>query len=213
VFEPLQRQSCEAAAGLLAPLPPAERQAVVSAMDRLQGLLDPAARAAAQPATRTVLLRDLAPGDLGWVVEQHGALYAREYGYNQRFEALVAGIVADYVRDFQPGRERAWIAELDGQRVGSVFVVRHGEHSAKLRLLLLRPEARGLGLGGRLTDVCIAFARDAGYREMVLWTQRELTAARSIYASRGFECIEQAPHADFGPASVAETWRLALVGA
>ncbi|MEK8051795.1 bifunctional helix-turn-helix transcriptional regulator/GNAT family N-acetyltransferase [Ideonella sp. DXS22W] len=206
VFAPLQQKSCDEAAALLAPLPPPDRAALVQAMGRIEGLLDPASRA----PTRTVLLREPAPGDLGWVVQQHGELYAREYGWDARFEGLVAGIVADYVRQFQPGVERCWIAELDGQRVGSVFVVRQSATTAKLRLLLLRPEARGLGLGGRLTDECIAFARRAGYREMVLWTQSCLVAARGIYASRGFECTGSEPHAEFGVPLVSETWRLAL---
>lgn len=208
VLAPLQQRSCDEAAALLAPLPPADRQAAVAAMGRLEALLDPST--ASHTTTRTVLLRDPAPGDLGWVVQQHGELYAHEYGWDARFEGLVAGIVADYVRQFQPGFERCWIAELDGQRVGSVFVVRQSETTAKLRMLLLRPEARGLGLGGRLTDECIAFARRTGYRELLLWTQSCLVAARGIYAGRGFECIASEPHADFGAPLVAETWRLAL---
>ncbi len=171
----------------------------------------PATPGPAGPDPGRVLLREPVPGDLGWVVQQHGALYAREYGWDWRFEALVAGIVADFVRQFQPGVERCWIAELGGQPVGSAFVVRKSASTAQLRLLLLRPEARGLGLGGRLTDECLAFARQAGYRDMVLWTNRSLLAARAIYARRGFQCVASAGHADFGVPDVSETWALALV--
>lgn len=177
----------------------------------------PSTPAASGPAAGTagpdpdgVLLREPAPGDLGWVVQQHGALYAREYGWDVRFEGLVAGIVADFVRQFQPGLERCWIAELRGQPVGSAFVVRRSARTAQLRMLLLRPEARGLGLGGRLTDECIAFARQAGYRDMVLWTNRSLIAACAIYAGRGFQCTASEAHADFGVPDVSETWTLAL---
>ncbi|MDT7833815.1 bifunctional helix-turn-helix transcriptional regulator/GNAT family N-acetyltransferase [Aquabacterium sp. OR-4] len=210
VLAPLQQKSCDEAAALLAPLPVADRQAVVAAMGRIEALLQPAAAGNGRALTRTALLREPVPGDLGWVVQQHAELYAREHGFDSRFEGLVAGIVADHVRQFQPGFERCWMAELDGQRAGSVFVVRQSAHTAQLRLLLLRPEARGLGLGGRLTDACIAFARQAGYREMVLGTQRSLEAARAIYASRGFVCVASEPHSDYGTPQVAETWRLAL---
>jgi len=157
-----------------------------------------------------VALRDPRPGDMGWVVQQHGELYDREYGFDWTFEALVAEIVAKFIREFIPGREKAWIAEVDGERAGSVFVVRQSETVAKLRLLFLRPEARGLGLGGRLTDECIAFARAAGYRKLVLWTQNNLIAARAIYASRGFVLKDSEPNEAFGQQLVSETWELKL---
>lgn len=208
VFAPLQQKSREAAAALLAPLAPQDRQSVVQAMQRIEALLAPPAIEA--PRAQTVLLRDPQPGDFGWVVEQHGALYAREYGWNVDFEGLVAGIVAQYVRRFQPAWERAWIAERDGERVGSVFVVRKSATTAQLRLLLLTPAARGLGLGGRLTDECIAFARAKGYRRMVLWTHSCLEAARAIYARRGFTRVDAETYEAFGHQLVSENWSLTL---
>lgn len=206
-FAPLQQKSRDQAADLLAPLPPARRAELVAAMDRIEQLLDPAAPA---PRTRTVLLRDPAPGDMGWVVQQHGEFYAREYGWNAEFEGLVAGIVADCVRKFQPAWEKGWIAELDGERVGSVFVVRKSATTAQLRMLLLTPAARGLGLGSRLTDECIAFARQKGYRKMVLWTNDCLDAARAIYAKRGFRRVKSEPYEGFGKQLVGETWEMKL---
>jgi GNAT superfamily N-acetyltransferase len=140
----------------------------------------------------------------------HGELYAREYGFSDEFEALVAGIASKFLRDFDPAWERGWIAEVDGERAGSVFLVRQSATVAKLRLLIVRPEARGLGLGARLTDECIAFARARGYRRIVLWTQSILAAARHIYASRGFVLKESEPNAAFGQELVAETWELRL---
>ncbi len=205
-FEPLQQRSRDEAAHLLAPLSPDQRQALVAALDRAQGLLDPE-RA---PASRTAVLRDVRPGDMGWVVQQHGEIYAREYGWNREFEALVAEIAAGMIRQHDPAWERGWIAELDGERVGSVFVVRKSETEAQLRLLILSPAARGLGLGGRLTDECLAFARAKGYRKMVLWTNSILSAARAIYAKRGFILVHSEAHHSYGKDLVGETWELAL---
>ena len=156
------------------------------------------------------VLRAPLPGDMDWVVQQHGALYAHEYGLDATFEALVAELAANFVQNFQPGFERCWIAEHAGQRVGSVFVARKSAEVAQLRMLLLTPAARGLGLGGQLVDAAIAFARDKGYRQMVLWTQGNLTAARSIYAARGFRLLHSEPAQRFGIAFVSETWELAL---
>ncbi len=165
-------------------------------------------------ATRSIahelVLRESQPGDMGWVVEQHGAIYAREYGWNAEFEALVADIVARYLRKRQPRWERCWIAELGGQRVGSVFVMRKSKTVAQLRMLILRPEARGLGLGTRLTDECIAFARAQGYRKMVLWTNSCLLAARALYAGKGFVLTRSEPYHGFGHDLVGETWELTL---
>jgi GNAT superfamily N-acetyltransferase len=145
-----------------------------------------------------IVLRDPRPGDLGWVVAQHGEIYGREYGWNLEFEALVAGIVAGYVKKLQPEWERCWIAELDGQRVGSVFVVRKGKSVAQLRMLIVTPPARGLGLGARLTDEAIAFAQARGYKKMRLWTNQCLDAAREIYAKRGFVIVQSEPYQGFG---------------
>jgi GNAT superfamily N-acetyltransferase len=159
----------------------------------------------------TIVLRELRPGDLGWVVQQHGEIYAREYGWNQSFEGLVAGVVAKYQRNLQPDWERAWIAEVNGEKAGSVFVVRKSKTVAQLRLLILTPHARGLGLGARLTDEVIAFSRDKGYKKLVLWTNQCLTAARAIYAKRGFTLISSEAHEDYGSTQVGETWELRLI--
>jgi len=156
------------------------------------------------------VLRDCQPGDMGWVVQQHGEIYAREYGWNAEFEALVADIVAKYLCQQQPQWERCWMAELDGQRVGSVFVVRKSKTVVQLRLLILTPQARGLGLGARLTDECIAFARSKGYKKMVLWTNSCLSMARAIYARRGFKLVKSQPYRGFGQELVGETWELKL---
>lgn len=208
-FAPLEQKSRDAAQALLAALPPSGRAELVDAMDRVQHLLAPAT-VQATPRPRAAVLREPAPGDLGWVVQQHGVLYANEYGLDARFEALVADIVARFVRNFQPGWERCWIAELDGQRVGSAFIARKSATVAQLRLLILAPAARGMGLGARLTDECLAFARARGYRKMVLWTNSCLTAARSIYAARGFVLTKSEPYEDFGQSLVGETWELRL---
>jgi DNA-binding MarR family transcriptional regulator/N-acetylglutamate synthase-like GNAT family acetyltransferase len=206
VFEPMQQRSRDEAARLLAPLAPERREALIAALARAQALLDPNA---GQPS-RTAVLRDVRAGDMGWVVQQHGEIYAREYGWNSEFEALVAEIVAGMIRRHDPLWERGWIAELDGERVGSVFVVRKSESEAQLRLLILSPAARGLGLGGRLTDECLAFARARGYRKMVLWTNSNLAAARAIYAQRGFALVHSEPHHSYGHDLLGETWELAL---
>ncbi len=207
-FEPLQQRSRDEAAALLAPLPPARRQEVVEAMERIETLLSAPSNGA--DGTRVAVLRDPQPGDMGWVVQQHGEIYWREYGWDNRFEALVADIAAQFLRKFQPAWEKAWIAELDGERVGSVFVVRKSPTTAQLRMLILSPKARGLGLGARLTDECIAFARAKGYKKMVLWTNSCLTAARGIYAQRGFQLVKTEPYEGFGQQLVGETWELKL---
>ncbi|MDH4418677.1 MAG: bifunctional helix-turn-helix transcriptional regulator/GNAT family N-acetyltransferase [Acidovorax sp.] len=208
VFEPLQQRSRDEASALLAPLPPARQQEVVDAMERIEALLDPASGAGAPP--RMAVLRDPVPGDMGWVVQQHGEIYWREYGWDSRFEALVADIAAQFLRKFEPEWEKAWIAELDGERVGAVFVVRKSPTTAQLRMLILTPKARGLGLGARLTDECLAFARAKGYKKMVLWTNSCLTAARGIYAQRGFRLTKSEPYDGFGQQLVGETWELKL---
>ncbi|SFO62333.1 transcriptional regulator, MarR family with acetyltransferase activity [Variovorax sp. OK605] len=206
-FAPLQQKSREEAAALLAPLAPAQREQLVQAMGTMQSLLDPEAPPARPQAA---VLRDPAPGDIGWVVQQHGEIYAREYGWNSQFEALVAGIASEFLLKFQPEWERCWIAELNGERVGAIFVVRKSATVAQLRMLILASGARGLGLGGKLVEECIAFARLKGYKKMVLWTNSCLLAARGIYAKRGFKLMESQPHEGYGKSLVGETWELKL---
>ncbi len=200
-FAPLNKGSHDQVAELLGKLSPAEQARVVAAMATVENLLQPSAQ---KPPL--LLLRNHRPGDMGWVTSAHGALYAREYGWDISFEALVARIAAEFLENFDPQRERCWIAELDGAPVGSVFVVRKTDAIAKLRLLIVDPRARGLGLGKRLVDECLRFARDAGYSSMTLWTQSILTSARGIYQHAGFKLTAEEPHHSFGVDLVGETW-------
>jgi ribosomal protein S18 acetylase RimI-like enzyme len=147
---------------------------------------------------------------MGWVVERHGALYFREYGWNEEFEALVAGITAEFIRKLDPARERCWIAQAHGRRLGCIFLVAGETGTARLRLLLVEPEARGLGLGGTLVTECVRFARAAGYERIVLWTQENLAAARHLYERAGFTRTARESHHSFGYDLVAETWQLEL---
>ena len=207
-FAPLDARARDEIVSMLAPLAPAERKRIVAAMGTIRAALDRHATAAASEPTIT--LRPHKPGDMGWVVHRHGTLYAQEYGWGERFEALVARIVADFIDHFDPERERCWIAERDGEIFGSIFVVAKSKTIAKLRLLLVEPSARGLGIGTRLVNEVIGFARHAGYRKLVLWTQRELTSARKIYAAAGFRLVSHEGHASFGTPLQSETWELRL---
>jgi DNA-binding MarR family transcriptional regulator/GNAT superfamily N-acetyltransferase len=204
-FAPLDRRSHDQAGALLDTLAARDQRQLVTAIAAIEGLLGPGT-----PDRSPISLRAPRPGDIGWVVQRHGEVYAREYGYDAQFEALVAAIAARFVQQFDPQHERCWIAESGGINVGSVFVVRQSRDIAKLRLLLVEPEARGRGLGTRLVDECIGFARRAGFRSMVLWTQSELAAARKIYEHAGFRRMRRKPHRSFGRDLVAETWRLTL---
>src|SRR2546425_282514 len=190
---------------LLRPLPQPEQQRLVAAMHTIEGLLG----AGPEHATPYVMRRPR-PGDMGWVIQRHGALYAREYGWGEEFEALVADIVAKFIGHHDPKRERCWIAELDGENVGSVFCVKKTEAVARLRLLLVEPRARGLGIGKRLVAECVRFARKTGYRKLTLWTNDVLHAARHIYEQAGFQLVHEEPHHSFGHDLVGETWDLEL---
>ena len=204
LYRTLNERSNRQVGELLAPLPDPVREALVGAMRTVMRALD---ERAAPPA---VVLRGLRPGDLGWVVQRHGEVYAREYGWTQSFEALVARIVADYLDQHQPGRENAWIAEVDGQRAGCIFCVRKDDGTAQLRILLVEAWARGHGLGARLVDECVRFARDSGYRKLVLWTNDILVAARRIYTAAGFELVGEERHHSFGKDLVGQFWELRL---
>jgi DNA-binding MarR family transcriptional regulator/N-acetylglutamate synthase-like GNAT family acetyltransferase len=206
VFAPLDARSHDEVAALLGGLAPAAQARVVAAMQTIERLLG---RDGPPPAA-AYLLRPPQPGDFGWVVHRHGAVYAQEYGYDARFEALVAEIVARFAQRGHPARERCWIAERDGAVVGSVFLVARSATIAQLRLLLVEPQARGSGLGTRLVDECVRFARRAGYRKLVLWTQSELRAARRLYQAAGFRVVRKERNHSFGKALVSETWELHL---
>ena len=203
-------------AALLAPLDSTEQGRLLEAMRIVETMLAPTPGPSGRPArvegAPPYLLRPPSHGDLGWVVERHGAVYAREYGWDERFEALVARIVADFVEHHDPSVERCWIAERDGEKVGSVFLVRHPERQgvAKLRLLLVEPSARGLGIGGRLVDECTHFARQAGYHTITLWTNSVLVSARRLYEAAGYRLVYEEPHHSFGHDLVGQTWELTL---
>jgi len=206
IFSSLDRQQSAEVAAMLGKLHVSEQKHLASSMQRIEELLGERPRP--KPAYR---LREHRPGDMGWIVHRHGALYAQEYGYNERFEALVAGIVAEFIQNFDAKRERCWIAEKDGEVVGSIFLVMKSKQVAKLRLLLVEPAARGLGIGKRLVSECVRFARQAGYRKIVLWTQSELPAARHLYEQAGFRLVSKRPHRSWGRDDlVAETWALTL---
>ena len=204
-FAPLDARSEDGVRALLEPLSANDQAALTAAMGAIERVLGAPAQKIAP-----LVLRSLQPGDLGWIVHRHGRLYAEEYRYDLSFEALVARIGADFIGHLDPARERCWIAEQEGEIVGSVFVVRQSATVAKLRLLLVEPSVRGLGLGARLVDECVRFARQAGYRRLVLWTQSELLAARRIYERAGFVRRAAEPHRSFGRSLVAETWELRL---
>ncbi|HEX7790845.1 MAG TPA: helix-turn-helix domain-containing GNAT family N-acetyltransferase [Afipia sp.] len=203
-FGRLNRSSHDEVGVMLEKLPGGGEERLVAAMSTIERLLDDEA------PRPEVTLRTHRPGDMGWVVQQHGALYAREHGWDISFEGLCAEIAAQFLKDFDPARERCWIAEIDNQQVGSVFLVKHTDEVAKIRLLLIDPAGRGLGIGKRLVDECIAFARSCGYRKITLWTQSMLLAARGIYERAGFVRVASEPHRSFGHALVGETWELVL---
>ncbi len=194
------RQETEA---LLSALPDPAQEELVASLQHAERLLGDRTR----PAW---ILRGHRPGDIGWVVSRHGALYAEEFGFNHRLEAMAAQVAGEFLASHDPARERCWIAEAEGVRMGSVFLVRKTDDLAKLRLLLVEPAARGLGIGKALVEACIAEARAVGYRRMTLWTNDILTAARGIYRAAGFRLVSSAPHTEFGPRMMGEDWELDL---
>lgn len=204
-FEMLDSRSREEVAEMLGGLSEEDRHRLLGAMGTIEGTLQKDFK-----FSEPFVLRAHEPGDMGWVVHRHGVLYAREYGWNERFEALVARIVADFIEGYDPAKERCWIAEMGGKQVGCVFVVKHSETVAKLRLLLVEPEARGLGLGSRLVGECIRFSRNRGYQKITLWTNSVLDAARHIYEEHGFELVDEEKHHSFSRDLVGQNWELAL---
>ena len=204
-FAPIDTRSQRDAGALLGKLPAHDQSRVVDAMSTIEGLLGQGKR-----GPLSYLLRPHRPGDMGWVVARHGVLYGEEYGWDAGIEALTAEIVANFLKNFDPAREKCWIAEIDGEPVGSVFIVKEKDNVARLRLLIVDPKARGLGIGHRLVEECIRFSREAGYRKITLWTHAVLKAAREIYQQAGFQIVEQWVHDDFGKPEPAETWELTL---
>jgi len=205
VFSDLDQRSRDEVAEILNVLNEEEQQKLLTSMREIENILEKKTFQASD-----VILRSHKPGDMGWVTHRHGVLYAQEYGWDERFEALVAQITADFINHYKPEREKSIIAELNGEIIGSVFVVQQDETVAKLRLLLVEPKARGFGLGSRLVQESIAFAKQAGYQKLVLWTNSVLKEARHIYAKSGFQLMEQEPHHSFGKDLIGETWELVL---
>jgi DNA-binding MarR family transcriptional regulator/GNAT superfamily N-acetyltransferase len=207
-YAPLNKKARELVASALEPLSDGSQRQVLDAMRTIRAALDESA--AARDRAEPYLLRHHRPGDMGWITHRHGVLYAQEYGWDERFEALVARVVADFVDQFDPAYERCWVAERHGEIVGSIFVVKKSKAVAKLRLLYVEPSARGLGIGARLVDEVIRFSRQVGYKKIVLWTQSDLTSARKIYKAKGFEKVAEEGHEMFGTTSIAETWEMTL---
>jgi DNA-binding MarR family transcriptional regulator/N-acetylglutamate synthase-like GNAT family acetyltransferase len=204
-FKTLDARSRDEMSGLLASLSPEKQARLQGHLSGVQSLLG------SQTApTGDLQLRQHRAGDIGWIVQKHGELYASEYGWNTDFEALVAEICARFLRELDPSGERCWIAERDGIAVGCIMLVRHSRTIAKLRLLLVDPSQRGLGVGNKLVEECLVFARAAGYRKVTLWTQSILSAARKLYEAHGFRKVGSEPHESFGTKLVAETWELDL---
>ncbi len=204
-FSLLDSRSREEVVEMLCHLSEGDQRRLLEAMRTIENILDKGFK-----FSEPFLLRPHEPGDMGWIVHRHGVLYAQEYGWDERFEALVAQIVADFINNYDPAKERCWIAEMNGKIVGCVFLVKASDTVAKLRLLLVEPEARNLGLGTRLVEECIRFARRSGYKTLTLWTNSVLDAARHIYEEHGFELVEEEEHHSFGQELVGQNWELAL---
>lgn len=204
-FALLDQRSYDEVSEMLNDLSEKDQQRLLKAMHTIESVLDKGFK-----FSEPFILRPHEPGDMGWITHRHGVLYAQEYGWDERFEALVAQIVADFINNYNPARERCWIAEMGGEIIGSVFVEQASETVAKLRLLWVEPKARGLGLGTRLVKECIRFARRSGYQKLMLWTNSVLEEARHIYQKLGFTLVAQEEHHSFGHDLIGETWELAL---
>jgi DNA-binding MarR family transcriptional regulator/GNAT superfamily N-acetyltransferase len=208
-FAPLERRSQRDSGAMLEKLTPADRTQLIDAMHTIETLLAGENSAMPQPEARYTLRAPI-PGDFGWVVKRHAELYAQEYQWKEPFEGLCAQIVADYANNNDPKRERCWIAEMDGENVGCIFLAKESARVARVRLLLVDPKARGLGLGARLVDECIRFARRAGYKKITLWTHSVLLTARHIYQKAGFKLMRTEAHKSWGRPVVSEHWDLEL---
>ncbi|MGH8986578.1 MAG: bifunctional helix-turn-helix transcriptional regulator/GNAT family N-acetyltransferase [Acidimicrobiia bacterium] len=206
-FRLLDQRAVDDVRALLAQLPEDDQRRLVGAMDTIRGVLEGASR------DETLVLRPPEPGDFGWIIGRNAAVYADQYGWDESYETLVARIVADHLEHHDPRRERAWIAEVGGEPVGAVLCVRKDDDVAQLRLLLVEPGARGLGIGTRLVDECLRFARRAGYARIMLWTNDVLADARRIYERAGFELVEEEPHRSFGHDLVGQIWTRSLATA
>jgi DNA-binding MarR family transcriptional regulator/N-acetylglutamate synthase-like GNAT family acetyltransferase len=206
-FALLDQRARDEVAEMLHNLSEEEQQRLLTSMQAIESVFD---KGKSFKFAEPFFLRSHESGDMGWVTHRHGILYQQEYGWDERFEALVAQIVSDFINNYNPTRERCWIAEMEGEIVGSVFVVQTSETVAKLRLLLVEPKARGCGLGSRLVEECIRFARRHGYKKMLLWTNSILVAARRLYARAGFKLVAQEAHHSFGHDLIGETWELVL---
>jgi DNA-binding MarR family transcriptional regulator/GNAT superfamily N-acetyltransferase len=204
-FALLDNRSREEVSEMLGGLSEVDRRRLLGSMRTIESILDKSFK-----FSEPFVLRAHEAGDMGWIVHRHGVLYAQEYSWDERFEALVARIVADFVDNYDPAKEQCWVAEMQGEIVGCVFVVRETNEVAKLRLLLVEPDARGLGLGTRLVEECIRFARDRGYDKITLWTNSVLHAARHIYEEHGFQLVEKAEHHSFGHDLIGQNWELEL---
>jgi DNA-binding MarR family transcriptional regulator/GNAT superfamily N-acetyltransferase len=203
VFSGLDDRQSSEVGKMLDPVPPAAQESLIASMETIQNVLR-----GNGGGNGNVILRGHGSGDMGWVMSRHGALYNREYGWDERFEALVGEIVVNFIRNFDAERERCWIAEIDGERVGSIFLVKDTTAIAKLRLLLVEPSARGRGVGKLLVSECVDFARKAGYRKVTLWTNSVLDAARHIYEAAGFRLVKEEAHTSFGHSLVGQYWQL-----
>lgn len=204
-YAPLNQRSNEEIAEMLAEIPDADQQRLLEAMQTVERLLTSDFKYA-----EPFMLRSHFPGDMGWIIYKHGVLYSREYGWDERFEAAVSQIAADFINNYNPEKEHCWIAEMGGDNVGSIVLAQENENTARIRLLIVDPKARGMGVGSRLVEEAVRFAKRKGYQRIVLWTNHVLKEARHIYRSKGFQLVFEEEHNNFGPTLIGETWELQL---